>query len=78
MSSLELKTKVKSRIDSISEDSLLNEILDLIEFEDGSQIVATFSQTQIDELEISKKQIETGNFITHADFKEKFVRWQSK
>jgi hypothetical protein len=78
MTSLELKTRVKSKIDGISEDSLLNEILDLIEFEDGNQIVATFSQPQIDQIEISRKQIESGNFITHTDLKEKFVKWQNK
>ncbi|MCP9754394.1 hypothetical protein EGI26_04355 [Lacihabitans sp. CCS-44] len=78
MTSLELKTRVKSKIDSIREDSLLNEILDLIEFEDGNQLVATFSQSQIDEIEISRKQIESGNFISHSDLKEKFVKWQSK
>ncbi len=78
MTSLELKTRVKSKIDSIREDSLLNEILDLIEFENGNQLVATFSQSQIDEIEISRKRIETGNFITHTDLKEKFVKWQSK
>jgi hypothetical protein len=78
MTSLELKTRVKSKIDSIRKDSLLNGILDLIEFEDGNQIVATFSQPQIDQIEISMKQIETGNFITYTDLKEKFVKWQSK
>jgi hypothetical protein len=78
MTSLELKTRVKRKIDSIREDSLLNEILDLIEFEDGNQLVATFSQSQIGEIEISRKQIESGNFISHSDLKEKFVKWQSK
>lgn len=78
MTSLELKTRVKSKIDGISEDSLLNEILDLIEFEDGNQVVATFSLSQINQIEISRKQIESGNFITHTDLNEKFVKWQSK
>lgn len=78
MTSLELKTKVKSKIDSIGEDSLLNEILDFIEFENNSQIVATFNRFQMEEIESSRKEIEFGNFISHTDLKEKFVKWQSK
>ncbi len=78
MAGSELKYRVKNRLDTITDEYLLEEILNLIDFgSDKEEIYIIPSEHEL-ELEKSLEQMRNGNTITNEEVDEKVKKWLSE
>ena len=78
MAVIELKNKVRKRIESLNDEHLLEEILNLIDFESDKEEVYSIPPDHQKELEISLRQMKNGNTISNEDVNDKVQKWLSK
>ena len=75
MAVIELKNKVRKRIESINDEHLLEEILNLIDFESDKEEVYSIPPDHQKELEISLRQMKNGNTISNEDVNDILQKW---
>ena len=78
MAVIELKNQVKKRIESVNDESLLEEILNLIDFQSGKDDIYIIPSDHQKELEISIEQMKNGDTISNEDVNDKVKKWLSK
>ena len=78
MAVIELKNKVRKRIESLNDEHLLEEILNLIDFESDKEEVYYIPPDHQNELEISLEQMKNGDTISNEDVNDKVQKWLSK
>lgn len=74
MSTIELKNKLKSKIDSLNEDHLLEHLLEIIEFETSSEVFEIPKEHKAD-IEVGLAQIKAGKTISNEEVQIKVKRW---
>ncbi len=75
MALIELKNKVKKRIESLNDEHLLEEILSLINFESDKEEIYSIPPDHQNELEISLEQMKNGNTISNEDVNDILQKW---
>ena len=75
---LELKNLVKKRIESVNDEYLLEEILNLIEFGAEKEEVFIIPKEHQKELEISLEEMKNGDTISNEELNAKVKGWLSK
>lgn len=75
MSTAELRNKVLERLADIDEAYLLEEILNLIEFEALSDNVFVIPEEHKVDLEISLKELKEGKTIPNEDVNQRVKKW---
>ncbi|MCB0645214.1 MAG: hypothetical protein KDC49_01035 [Saprospiraceae bacterium] len=78
MAVTELKNQIKNRIDVVTEEYLLEEILNLIDFELGEEEVFIIPAEHQLELEKSLEQKSNGEIISNEEVDAKIKKWLSK
>lgn len=78
MAVIELKNQVKDRIESVNDEYLLEEILNLIDFESEKEEIYFIPSDHQKELEISIEQMKNGDTISNEDVNDKVQKWLSK
>ena len=78
MAVIELKNQVKKRIESVNDEYLLEEILNLIDFESEKEEIYIIPSDHQKELEISIEQMKNGDTISNEDVNAKVQKWLSK
>ena len=78
MAVIELKNQVKDRIELVNDEHLLEEILNLIEFESEKEEIYIIPADHQKELEISLEQMKNGETISNEDVNAKIQKWLSK
>ncbi|MBK8055985.1 MAG: hypothetical protein IPK35_22630 [Saprospiraceae bacterium] len=78
MISTELKNQVKERIDQVNDAYLLEEILNLIEFETSTDEIFIIPIEHQKELDISIEQMKNGQTISNELIDIKVQQWLSK
>ena len=78
MAVIELKDQVKKRIESVNDEYLLKEILNLIDFESENEEIYIIPSDHQKELEISLEQMKNGDTISNDDVNDKVQKWLSK
>ena len=78
MSVIELKNQVKKRIESVNDEYLLEEILNLIDFESEKEEIYIIPSVHQKELEISLEQMKNGETISNKDVNAIVQKWLSK
>jgi hypothetical protein len=74
----ELKNQVKKRIESVNDESLLEEILNLIDFQSEKEEMYMIPSDHQKELELSLEQMKIGDIISNEDVNDKVQKWLSK
>jgi hypothetical protein len=74
----ELKNKLKDRIDSVNDKFLLEEILNLIDFESENEEIYMIPVDHQKELETSLEQMKNGDIISNENVHVKVQKWLSK
>ena len=75
MAVIELKNQVKKRIESVNDEYLLEEILNLIDFESEKEEIYIIPSDHQKELEISLEQMKNGNTISNDDVNDILQKW---
>jgi hypothetical protein len=78
MAVIELKNQVKKRIESVNDESLLEEILNLIDFQSEKEEMYMIPSDHQKELELSLEQMKNGDIISNEDVNDKVQKWLSK
>jgi hypothetical protein len=78
MAVIELKNQVKKRIESVNDESLLEEILNLIDFQSEKEEIYMIPSEHQKELELSLEQMKNGDIISNEDVNDKVQKWLSK
>jgi hypothetical protein len=78
MQVLELKNRVKDRLEAVNDESLLEEILYLIDFESDKEETFEIPPQHLKQLEISLEQMKNGEVISNEEVDEKVQKWLSK
>jgi len=65
MSTAELKNKLKEKIENLTQDYLLEELLNIIDLESSKSGVINIPDNHKEKLEISLTQIENGQTTSH-------------
>ncbi len=78
MAVTKLKKQVKNRIESVNDEYLLEEILNLIDFESEKEELDIIPVDHQKELEISLEQMKNGDTISNEDVNAKVKKWLSK
>ena len=78
MISIELKNQIKERIDQVNDAYLLEEILNLIDFETSNNEIFKIPIEHQKELEISVEQMNNGQTISNELVDLKVQQWLSK
>jgi hypothetical protein len=78
MISIELKNQVKERIDQVNDAYLLEEILNLIDFETSTDEIFLIPIEHQRELDISIEQMKNGQTISNELVNIKVQQWLSK
>lgn len=78
MISLELRNQVKERIDQVKDAYLLEEILNLIDFETSNEEIFSIPSEHQKELDISINQMKNGQIISNEMVEQKVQKWLSK
>ena len=73
-----LKNQVIKRLDFVNDEQLLEEILNLIEFETETDVVFSIPAEHQIELDISLEQLEKGEIVSNKDVDAKIQKWLSK
>ena len=74
----ELKNQVKKRIESVNDESVLEEILNLIDFQSEKEEMYMIPSDHQKELELSLEQMKNGDIISNEDVHDKVEKWLSK
>jgi hypothetical protein len=77
MTAIELKKLVLQRISEINDLSFLNALYTLLESKKESKQIS-LSADQLNEILLSKKEIETGIFTEHYILDKEFEKWQKE
>jgi len=72
MFTLELKKKLKEKIEEINEDFLLEELLNIIDLEAHKSVIFKIPEEHKEGLKISLKQMDAGNTIPHDNVIQEF------
>ncbi len=78
MEVIELKNQIKNRIESVNDEYLLEEILNLINLESEKKEIYNIPADHQEELEKSLKQMKAGETISNKDVDAKIQKWLSK
>ncbi len=78
MAVTELKNQIKDRIDAVNEEHLLEEILNLLEFESEDNEIFIIPVEHEKEIEKSLEQFENGEIITNESVLQNFQAWLLK
>ncbi len=78
MISLELRNQVKERIDQVNDAYLLEEILNLIDFDTSTEETFLIPLEHQKELDISIEQMKNGQTISNELVDIKVQKWLSK
>ncbi len=78
MAVLELKNQVKNRIETVNDEYLLEEILNLIDFESEKEEIFIIPVEHQKELEISTGQMRSGDTLSNEEVDAKVQKWLSK
>jgi predicted ATP-dependent Lon-type protease len=78
MISLELRNQVKERIDQVNDAYLLEEILNLIDFETSNEETFSIPSEHQKELDTSINQMKNGQIISNEMVDHKVQKWLSK
>ncbi|MBK9566977.1 MAG: hypothetical protein IPO37_17945 [Saprospiraceae bacterium] len=78
MISLELRNQVKERINQVNDAYLLEEILNLIDFETSKEELFSIPSDHQKELDISIAQMKKGQTISNELVDKKVREWLSK
>jgi len=65
MSTIELKNRLKEKIEELNEDHLLKELLSIIDLESSRNEIFIIPEEHKEDLEKSLKQMDDGNTIPH-------------
>lgn len=72
MTTITLKNYLVSKISKIEDDSILVKIKTII---DQNEEIYILSDSQIQKIENSRKQIDDGNFLTQEEMDKKVEEW---
>ncbi len=78
MSVIELKNQVKNRIEAVNDEYLLEEILNLIDFESEKEEIFIISADHQKELDKSIVQMQSGDTISNEEVDAKVQKWLSE
>lgn len=78
MISIELKNQVKARIDQVNDAYLLEEILNLIDFETSTGEIFIIPKEHQKELDISLEHMKNGKTLSNELVDLKVQQWLSK
>ncbi len=78
MINTELRNQVKERIDQVNDAYLLEEILNLIDFETSKEEIFSIPSEHQKELDISIEQMKKGQTISNEMVEYKVQQWLSK
>jgi len=78
MAVIALKNQVKDRIELVNDEHLLEEILNLIDFESEKEEFYIIPADHQKELEMSLKQMKNGDTISNEEVNAKVQKWLSK
>lgn len=67
MSTIELKNKLKEKIDNLNEDHLLKELLQIIDLETNKEKELKIPEEHKADLDISLAEMETGRTLPHEE-----------
>ncbi len=74
----ELKNLVKNRLDTVNDEYLLEEILNLLNFESEKEEIFDIPEEHRKQLEISLDQMRKGDIVSNEEVDAKVNRWLSK
>ncbi|GLR17918.1 hypothetical protein [Portibacter lacus] len=77
MSTIELKNKLKEKIESIHEDYLLEHLIDIIEAETANEAFE-IPKSHMKSIDIGIAQIKAGNTYTNDEVMERVQQWSEK
>ena len=78
MSTIELKEKLKEKINGINDESLLHEIADFIDFDAYSDDIYTLSPAEVEAVKDGIDQIEKGLAISNEEARKIFDKCLGK
>ncbi len=78
MAVIALKNQVKDRIELVNDEHLLEEILNLIDFESEKEEFYIIPADHQKELEMSLEQMKNGDIILNEEVNAKVQKWLSK
>lgn len=78
MTNLELKNQVKERIDLVNNTYLLEEILNLLDFESEDNEIFVIPNEHLQELDKSVEQMKNGKTISNDLVNLKVQKWLSR
>lgn len=78
MAVIALKNQIKDRIELVNDEHLLEEILNLIDFESEKEEFYIIPADHQKELEISLEQMKNGDTISNEEVNAKVQKWLSK
>ncbi|MDA8692704.1 hypothetical protein N9L92_01490 [Saprospiraceae bacterium] len=77
MSTIDLKNKLKEKIESLHEDYLLEHLIDIIEIETSNKPFE-IPESHKKSIDIGLAQIKAGNIFTNEEVMERVQQWTEK
>jgi len=77
MSSIELKNKLKEKIESLDEDYLLEYLMNIIETETSNEVFE-IPESHKNSIDIGLAQIKAGNTYTNEEVIKRVQQWREK
>jgi len=77
MSSIELKNKLKEKIESLDEDYLLEYLMNIIETETSNEVFE-IPESHKNSIDIGLAQIKAGNTYTNEEVMKRVQQWREK
>lgn len=74
MNTMELKNMLIQRISEIDDNTFLNAIKTILDLKENKQILELTAE-QYDEIMLSKREVEQGNFVGNVDLDKEVTRW---
>jgi predicted transcriptional regulator len=77
MSTIELKNKLKEKIEELNEDYILEHLISIIELETSDSVI-DIPESHINSIEIGLAQAKAGNTISNEDVLKSVQKWSEK
>ncbi|TPG41582.1 hypothetical protein [Flavobacterium pectinovorum] len=76
MNTIELRNILISEISQIDDDTFLSALKTILDSRSTSS--KSYSQQYNDELKVAEEDIQSGNFYSHSEVKDKIEEWKKK
>jgi predicted transcriptional regulator len=77
MSTIELKNKLKEKIEELNEDYILEHLISIIELETSDSVI-DIPESHINSIEIGLAQVKAGDTISNEDVLKRVQKWSEK